>query len=131
MALTISTTCRLSTSTSTERFELLGAGGSDFLLVNLFRGVLGAPMKPEPVYELFERLLQRARLSRRVVPHMARRGFGSNVADAGGRLDEVQALLGQEHPESARPYLIPDQARLRKAIERVPSPRELHARGER
>ncbi|WP_328222284.1 tyrosine-type recombinase/integrase [Streptomyces sp. NBC_00310] len=114
-----------------ERFTLLGAGGSDFLLVNLFRGVLGAPMTPEAIYELFERLTRRAKLSRKVGPHMARRAFGSNVSDAGGELDEVQALLGQKHPESARPYVIPDQARLREAVERVPSPRELYGRGER
>ncbi|WP_267891416.1 hypothetical protein [Streptomyces sp. XY413] len=42
----------------------------------------------------------------------------------------MQALLGQKNPESARPYVIPDQARLREAVERVPSPRELHGRGE-
>ncbi|MGW8557673.1 hypothetical protein [Streptomyces tubercidicus] len=62
---------------------------------------------------------------------MARRAFGSNVADAGGSLDEVQALLGQTHPESPRPYLIPDRTRLREAIERVPSPRALHGTGEK
>lgn len=113
-----------------ERFTLLGAGGSDFLLVNLFRGVLGAPMTPEAIYELFERLARRAGLSRKVGPHMARRAFGSNVSDAGGELDEVQTLLGHKHPESARPYVIPDRARLREAVERVPSPRELYGRGE-
>lgn len=114
-----------------ERHEILGAGGSDFLLVNLFREPLGAPMTPDALGELFERLSQRARLSRSVGPHMARRAFGSNVSDAGGSLDEVQALLGQTHPESPRPYLIPDRTRLREAIERVPSPRALHGTGEK
>ncbi|MFD3935209.1 tyrosine-type recombinase/integrase [Streptomyces sp. NPDC058611] len=114
-----------------ERHEVLGAGGSDFLLVNLFREPLGAPMPPDALGELFERLSQRAELSRKVGPHMARRAFGSNVADAGGSADEVQALLGQTHPESPRPYLIPDRARLREAIERVPSPRSLHRTGEK
>lgn len=98
--------------------------------MNLFRGALGAPMTPEAIYELFERLTRRAGLSRRVGPHMAHRAFGSNVSDAGGELDEVQALLGQKHPESARPYVIPDRSRLREAVERVPSPRELCGRGE-
>ncbi|MFD8340546.1 tyrosine-type recombinase/integrase [Streptomyces solisilvae] len=112
-----------------ERHVILGAGGSDFLLVNLFREPVGAPMPPDAFNELFERLSKRARLSRKVSPHMTRRAFGSNVSDAGGSPDEVQALLGQKHPESVRPYLIPDQSRLREAIERVPSPRELH-RGE-
>ncbi|MFE5084422.1 tyrosine-type recombinase/integrase [Streptomyces mirabilis] len=113
-----------------ERHELLGAGGSDFLLVNLFREPLGAPMPPDAMNELFERLTKRAKLLRPVGPHMARRAFGSNVADAGGSQDEVQALLGQKHPESARPYMIPDKSRLREAVERVPSPRLQPGRGE-
>ncbi|MEU9398020.1 site-specific integrase [Streptomyces sp. NPDC048324] len=113
-----------------ERYAILGAGGSDFLLVNLFREPLGAPMPPEAMGELFERLGQRARLSRKVPPHMARRAFGSNVADAGGSWDEVQMLLGQSHPSSAVPYLIPNRDRLREAIQRVPSPRAMTGRGE-
>jgi hypothetical protein len=62
---------------------------------------------------------------------MARRAFGSNIADAGGSWDEVQMLLGQEHPGSVAPYVIPDRSRVREAVERVPSPRELSGRGER
>lgn len=61
---------------------------------------------------------------------MARRAFGSNVADAGGSWDEVQMLLGQSHPSSAVPYLIPNRDRLREAIQRVPSPRAMSGRGE-
>jgi integrase len=79
--------------------------GSDFLLVNLFRPPLGAP---EAMGELFQRLGRRAGLARRVGPHMARRAFGSNVADAGGTPDEVQALLGHRSPDSAGPYRFPD-----------------------
>lgn len=45
----------------------------------------------------------------------------SNVVDAGGTMDEVQALLGQKHPSSPRPYLHPNPVRLRDAVERVPS----------
>jgi integrase len=66
-----------------ERYEILGAGGSDFLLVNLFREPLGAPMPPEAMGELFERLGQRAKLSRKVPPHMARRAFGSKCRGRG------------------------------------------------
>ncbi|MFF3330652.1 tyrosine-type recombinase/integrase [Streptomyces sp. NPDC002888] len=114
-----------------ERLERLGAGGSDFLLVNLSREPLGAPMSPAAMGELFERLSARAKLGRKVGPHMARRAFGSNVANAGGSWDEVQMLLGQEHPGSVAPYVIPDRSRVREAVERVPSPRELSGRGER
>ncbi|MEU3778378.1 tyrosine-type recombinase/integrase [Streptomyces sp. NPDC032472] len=114
-----------------ERLDKLGAGGSDFLLVNLFREPLGAPMSPAAMGELFDRLSRRAVLGRKVGPHMARRAFGSNVADAGGSWDEVQMLLGQEHPGSVAPYVIPDRSRVREAVERVPSPRELSGQVER
>ncbi|MDH6709904.1 integrase/recombinase XerD [Kitasatospora sp. MAA19] len=114
---------------SVERHEALGAGGSDFLLVNLFRAPLGASMPPDAIGELMERLSHRAGLARTVGPHMARRAFGSNVVDAGGSLDEVQALLGHKSPLSSQPYLIPDRSRLREAVERVPTPR-LNPRGE-
>lgn len=106
-----------------ERHRLLGDGGSDFLLVNLFRAPLGAPMSPEAIGELFERLGERAGLGRRVGPHMARRAFGSNVADAGGTPDDVQALLGHRSPDSSGPYRFPDPDRVRAAVERVPTPR--------
>ncbi|MEU6602487.1 tyrosine-type recombinase/integrase [Streptomyces flaveolus] len=56
---------------------------------------------------------------------MCRHAMASNVVDAGGKLDEVQMLLGHKHPESARPYLHPAASRLREAVNRVPSPREL------
>ncbi|MFV8133003.1 tyrosine-type recombinase/integrase [Streptomyces syringium] len=113
-----------------ERHRLLGPGGSDFLLVNLFRAPLGVPMSPEALGELCARLGTRAGLARRVGPHMARRAFGSNVADAGGSPDEVQVLLGQRNPDSSWPYRFPDPARVRAAVERVPSPRALARREE-
>ncbi|MGW6612230.1 tyrosine-type recombinase/integrase [Streptomyces erythrochromogenes] len=106
-----------------ERHRLQWDSGSDFLLVNLFRAPLGAPMSPEAIGELFERLGKRAALGRRVGPHMARRAFGSNVADAGGTPDEAQALLGQRSPDSSGPYRFPDPGRVRAAVERVPTPR--------
>ncbi|WP_327388040.1 tyrosine-type recombinase/integrase [Streptomyces sp. NBC_01207] len=112
-----------------ERHRLLEDSGSDFLLVNLLRAPLGAPMSPEAIGELFERLGARARLGRRVGPHMARRAFGSNVADAGGTPDEVQALLGQRSPDSSGPYRFPDPGRVRAAVERVPTPRALDGLG--
>lgn len=107
-----------------ERHEFLGNDSSDFLLVNLFRPPLGSPITPDAVGELVERLARRANLDRHLTPHMPRRAFGSNVADAGGSLDEVQRLLGQKDPRSPRPYLRPDVRRLRAAVGRVPSPRE-------
>ncbi len=106
-----------------ERHGLLGAGGSDFILVNLFRPPYGTPVTPDAIGELVESLAKRAGLGRNIAPHMCRHAMASNVSDAGGTLDEVQALLGQKHPNSARPYLHPKPSRLRAAVERVPSPR--------
>ncbi|WP_328707599.1 tyrosine-type recombinase/integrase [Streptomyces sp. GS7] len=108
-----------------EQRRLLADGGGDFLLVNLFRAPVGDPMSPEAIGELFERLGGRAGLTRRVGPRMARRAFGSNVADAGGSPGEVQALLGHRCPDSSGPYRFPDPGRVRAAAERVPSPRSL------
>jgi len=48
---------------------------------------------------------------------------GSNLLDAGAALDEAQDILGHMHPSSTRVYLHPDPARLRAAVDRVPSPR--------
>jgi site-specific recombinase XerD len=49
--------------------------------------------------------------------------FGSNVADAGGAADEIADLMGHRSLSSTKVYLHPDPARLRAAVERVPSPR--------
>ncbi|MGA4950979.1 hypothetical protein NCG97_00610 [Streptomyces lydicamycinicus] len=51
--------------------------------------------------------------------------MASNVANADGTLDEVAALLDHARLSSAEPYLHPDSDRLRVAVDRVPSPREL------
>lgn len=104
-----------------EHNELLGPAGSDFLLVNLFRPPFGTPVTTGALGEMCESLSRRAGLGRLITPRMCRHAMASNVADAGGKLDEVQALLGQKHPESARPYLHPSRSRLRDAVERVSS----------
>jgi integrase/recombinase XerD len=106
-----------------ERQRCPAAADIDFLLVNLFRPPLGSPMPPDAVNELFDALCPRAGLSRRVTPHMCRHAFASNLADSGALLDEIQRLLGHANPTSSQPYLHPSAARMRTAVERVPSPR--------
>ncbi|MFI6112859.1 tyrosine-type recombinase/integrase [Kitasatospora sp. NPDC051164] len=108
-----------------ERMALPHGAASDFVLVNLFAEPLGAPMSPDGITELLQRLSRRAGLSRIVTPHMLRHAMASNVVDAGGSLDEVAALLDHARLSSAEPYLHPDPDRLRQAVDRVPSPREL------
>lgn len=106
-----------------ERHEQLPSSDSDFLLVNLFRPPYGKPVTTDAIGELCESLSRRAGLGRMITPRMCRHAMASNVADAGGSLDEVQALLGQKNPHSPSPYLHPSRTRLRDAVERVPSPR--------
>ena len=110
----------------TYEFERLGvreARDSDFVLVNLFRRPVGAPMRPDAVNELMTAWSRRAGLSQPVSPHQLRHAFGSNVADSGGSLDEIAELLGHVSMSSSQVYLHPDPARLRDAVDRVPSPR--------
>ena len=54
-----------------------------------------------------------------------RHAFASNVLDAGGTLDEAQDLLGHVSISSTQVYTHPDPARLRAAVDAVPSPRDL------
>ena len=106
-----------------ERAGVPAAAGSDFVLVNLFRGAVGAPMRPGAVGELLSAAGRRAGLDRDVTPHQLRHACGSNLLDAGGALDEAQDILGHMRPSSTQVYLHPDPARLREAVDRVPSPR--------
>ena len=107
-----------------ERLGVPAATGSDFLLVNLFRSPIGAPLRPDAVNELLTAAGRRAGLRRRITPHQLRHAFGSNLADAGGSLDEIAALLGHASMSSSQVYLHPDPGRLRDAVDRVPGPRE-------
>ncbi|WP_329561993.1 tyrosine-type recombinase/integrase [Kitasatospora sp. NBC_01266] len=108
-----------------ERDACRQAQGCDFLLVNLFRAPLGAPMRPQALNELLEALSRRAELERGVHPHMARHAFGSGVVAAGATLDEFKELMGHASFASGEPYLHPDPRRLRAAVESVPLPREI------
>ncbi len=106
-----------------ERAGVTRAQSSDFVLVNLFREPVGAPVRPDAVGELVTALCSRAGLDRHVTPHQHRHAYGSNVVDAGGTVDELQELLGHASLRSTQVYTHPGPARLRAAIERVPSPR--------
>lgn len=106
-----------------ERNACQAARRCDFLLVNLFRGRIGQPMRPKALNELLGALSRRAGLSRPIHPHLLRHGFATNVAAAGGTLDEIRELLGHVFLASSQIYLHPSPERLREAIERVDSPR--------
>jgi site-specific recombinase XerD len=108
-----------------ERQGCPAAAASDFLLVNLFRAPRGGPVTPDAINELFTALCARASLDRSVSPHMCRHAFASNLSDSGALLDEIQKLMGHGSPSSAQPYLHSSTVRLRAAVDRVPTPREL------
>lgn len=106
-----------------ERNACPAARRCDFLLVNLFRGDVGAPMRPAALNELFVALSGRAGLSRAIRPHMLRHGFATNVMAAGATVDELKDLLGHASFTSSEVYVHPDRDRLRDAVDRVSSPR--------
>jgi site-specific recombinase XerD len=106
-----------------ERGGVPGAGAGDFVMVNLFRESIGAPMPPDAVGVLVAAAARRAGLNRRVSPHQLRHAFASNIVDSGGTLDEVAELLGHASMGSSQVYLHPDPARLRDAVDRVTGPR--------
>jgi len=106
-------------------FERMRAASGDFALVNLFREPVGAPMRLDAVNDLVAAAAQRAGLDRSPSPHQLRHAFASNVLDAGGSVDEAQELLGHASVSSTEIYTHPDPARLRAAVDAVPSPREL------
>jgi site-specific recombinase XerD len=68
---------------------------------------------------------KRAGLAGAVAPHQLRHAFASNLADAGGSLDEIAELLGHRSMASSEVYLHPDPARLRRAIDAVAVPRSI------
>jgi integrase/recombinase XerD len=106
-----------------ERGACPPARQCDFLLVNLFREPLGAPMRPRALNELLAGLSRRAGLARAIHPHQLRHSMATNVVVAGGTLDEIRDLLGHAAVTSSQVYLHPSPDRLRAAVDRVELPR--------
>jgi site-specific recombinase XerD len=108
-----------------ERMSVPAARSGDFVFVNLFRGTAGAPMRLDAVNDLVGAAARRAGIDPVPRPHQMRHAFASNVLDAGGTLEEAQDLLGHASIASTQVYAHPDPARLRAAVDAVPSPRDL------
>ena len=106
-----------------ERMGVPQAADGDFVVVNLFRAPVGAPMRPDAIGELLAAASRRAGLPEVVRPHQLRHAFGSNVADAGAGIDVVADLLGHATVGSSQVYLHPNRSRLRAAVDAVPGPR--------
>ena len=106
-----------------DRDACPAARSCDFLLVNLYRGQAGAPMRPGALNDLLAALSRRAGLARQARPHLARHAFAANVAASGATLDEIKDLLGHSSFTASEVYLHPSPQRLREAVARVPVPR--------
>ena len=87
-----------------ERMRVTDAADSDFVFVNLFRGKLGAPMRPDAIGELMAAASRRAGLDVAVRPHQLRHAYGSNVVDAGAGIDVVADLLGSRRRSLRRRF---------------------------
>ena len=112
-----------------ERRRLPAAVDSDFVVVNLFREPIGAPMRPDAIGELLAAASRRAGLhagghaapvAARVRQQRRRRGCG---------IDVVADLLGHASVCSSQVYLHPDPGPVAGRGGPVPSPRE-QARGD-
>jgi integrase/recombinase XerD len=66
-----------------ERMRVAGTADSDFVFVNLFRGRLGAPMRPDAIGELMAAASRRAGLHVAVRPHQLRHAFGATSPTPG------------------------------------------------
>ena len=86
-------------------------------------------MPPDAINALVAAASRRAGLARRVTPHQLRHAMASNLADSGAAIDEIAELPGHSSVSSAQIYVHPDPGRLRAAVERVGSPRDLAGRG--
>jgi integrase len=106
-----------------ERMRVPEAAGSDFVFVNLFRAPVGAPMRLDAINDLVAAASRRAGVSPVLRPHQLRHAFGSNVADSGAGIDVIASLLGHGSASSSQVYMHPSPARLRNAVDKVPSPR--------
>jgi len=114
-----------------ERGACPQARRCDFLLVNLFREPLGAQMRPKALNELLAGLSRRAGLVRAIHPHQLRHSMATNVAAAGGTLDEIRELLGHAAITSSQVYMHPSPDRLRDAVDRVELPRAVSSEARR
>jgi len=86
-----------------ERSAIVGVGGSDMVLVNLYHEPLGRPASYRGVKDFFDRLARSCGFP--VRPHMMRHTAATNWIRAGVDLDVVRALLGQVSLASTTVYL--------------------------
>lgn len=103
-----------------ERETVPAATDSDYVFVNLFGGVLGAPMTYSATKKVFNRIARGAGFDFR--PHMLRHTAATRWLNEGGAdRDTVQRLLGHRSSASTAIYLHPSDTMLREAVDRTAS----------
>lgn len=108
-----------------ERAQIAAAERSDFVLVNLKGGEIGAPMTTARARRVVESLATRAGVERHVTPHQFRHGLATALVDRDRPLDEVQKILGHADVATTRRYITTSAERMREAIDSVPLPGRL------
>ena len=102
-----------------ERAHCQAAGDSDFLLVNLFKPPVGAPMRLGAVNELLATLSRRAALPNVVRPHMLRHTCATQWLENGLDIRYVQKLLGHHSISTTEIYTHVSDQSLREALLRA------------
>lgn len=92
-----------------------GGGENPLVFVNLYRAPLGRGLGYGSTKEMFDRLAERTGVT--VRPHLLRHTAATTWLRQGTSRDTVQQLLGHASPVSMQPYLHPDEADKRAAVE--------------
>lgn len=101
-----------------ERHGRLGTDDDGpMVFVNLYRQPLGGPLGYQAVKAMFDRLARSTGIA--VRPHLLRHTAATTWLRQGTSRDTVQHLLGHVSPNSMAPYLHPDEADKRAAVERA------------
>lgn len=101
-----------------ERERIPGAERSPTVLVNVAGENVGGPVRVDQVNSIVSDLSARARLGRKVTPHMLRHAWATNLAGIAD-LAVVKDLLGHRYLATTARYVHPEWERMREAIDRA------------
>lgn len=99
-----------------ERERVPGAERSSTVLVNVAGENVGGPVRVDHVNSVLSDLSRRARLERKITPHMLRHAWATNLAGVAD-LAVVKDLLGHRHLATTARYVHPEWEKMRDAID--------------
>lgn len=99
-----------------ERERIPGAERSSTVLVNVAGENVGGPVRVDHVNSVLSDLSRRARLERKITPHMLRHAWATNLAGVAD-LAVVKDLLGHRHLATTARYVHPEWEEMRDAID--------------